>query len=105
MKGDPAKFKGDTRPVEQVSWDDAEEFCKRLSKHTKREYRLPSEAEWEYACRAGTTTPFHFGETVTTDLANYDGSYTYDRGSKEGYRRQTTDIERVHPSYAMSRSA
>jgi formylglycine-generating enzyme required for sulfatase activity len=70
---DPAKFKGDTRPVEQVSWDDAVEFCQRLSKQTGREYRLPSEAEWEYACRAGTKTPFHFGPTITTDLATYAG--------------------------------
>ena len=67
----PSNFKGDNRPVEQVSWDDAIEFCQRLSQKTGRDYRLPSEAEWEYACRAGTTTPFHFGETITTDLANY----------------------------------
>ena len=64
----PFKFKGGNRPVEQVSWDDAEEFCQRLSKHTKREYRLPSEAEWEYACRAGTTTAFYFGEKLTHTL-------------------------------------
>lgn len=58
-------------PVEQVSWYHAVEFCQRLSKLTGREYRLPSEAEWEYACRAGTTTPFHYGETITDQLANY----------------------------------
>jgi formylglycine-generating enzyme required for sulfatase activity len=75
-----------------VSWDDAIEFCARLSKATGREYRLPSEAEWEYACRAGTTTPFHFGETITTDLANYNGNYTYGSGSKGQYRKQTTDV-------------
>jgi len=74
MKADPSRFKGDMRPVEQVSWYDAVEFCARLSQHTGREYRLPTEAEWEYACRAGTTTPFHFGETITTDLANYRGT-------------------------------
>jgi formylglycine-generating enzyme required for sulfatase activity len=74
LKTDPSYFKGDNLPVERVSWYDAVEFCKRLTIHTNREYRLPSEAEWEYACRAGTTTPFHFGETTTTDLANYDGT-------------------------------
>ena len=61
LKLEPSKFKGDDLPVEQVSWYDAVEFCDRLSQHTGKQYRLPSEAEWEYACRAGTTTPFHFG--------------------------------------------
>ncbi|MFM6255219.1 MAG: formylglycine-generating enzyme family protein, partial [Dolichospermum sp.] len=61
-------FEGDNRPVEQVSWHDAIEFCARLSNYTKKLYRLPSEAEWEYACRAGATTPFHFGEIISTDL-------------------------------------
>jgi len=94
LKPDPSKFKGAKRPVECVSWDDAIEFCARLSKATGREYRLPSEAEWEYACRAGTTTPFHFGETITTDLANYNGNYTYSPASKGQYRQQTTDVGR-----------
>ena len=92
LEPDPSRFKGAKRPVEKVSWDDAVEFCARLSKKTKREYRLPSEAEWEYACRAGTTTPFHFGKTITTSLANYDGNYTYGSGSKGQYRQQTTDV-------------
>ncbi|NER99625.1 MAG: formylglycine-generating enzyme family protein [Symploca sp. SIO1B1] len=70
----PSHFEGANRPVEKVSWYDAVEFCNRLSRKTGRQYRLPSEAEWEYACRAGTTTPFHFGETITTDLANYQGT-------------------------------
>ncbi|MBD1808871.1 SUMF1/EgtB/PvdO family nonheme iron enzyme [Microcoleus sp. FACHB-SPT15] len=91
LKSDPSNFKGANRPVERVSWNDAVEFCARLSKATGREYRLPSEAEWEYACRAGTTTPFHFGETITTDLANYNGNYNYGSGSKGQYREQTTD--------------
>jgi formylglycine-generating enzyme required for sulfatase activity len=66
---EPSHFKGDSRPVEQVSWHEAVEFCQRISSFTGHQYRLPSEAEWEYACRAGTTTPFHFGETLTPRLA------------------------------------
>jgi formylglycine-generating enzyme required for sulfatase activity len=93
LEEDPSTFKGDNLPVENVSWDDAVEFCKRLTVHTNREYRLPSEAEWEYACRAGTTTPFHFGETITTDLANYDGDYTYNGGPKGEDRGKTTPVD------------
>ena len=86
------QFKGDERPVEQVSWYDAVEFCDRLSSHTKRPYNLPSEAEWEYACRAGTTTPFHFGETITSELANYHATETYGAGVKGTYRGETTVV-------------
>jgi len=89
---DPSHFKGDNRPVEQVSWLDAMEFCHRLSQRTGRCYTLPSEAQWEYACRAGTTTPFHFGATISTEVANYDGNYTYGPGSKGIYREQTTGV-------------
>jgi formylglycine-generating enzyme required for sulfatase activity len=98
LNPDPSRFKGDNRPVEQVSWKDAVEFCDRLSKHTKRQYRLPSEAEWEYACRAGTTTPFHFGETITTDLANYNGNYTYGDGVEGVYRKETTEVGSFPPN-------
>jgi len=94
---DPSYFKDDLHPVEQVSWFDAVEFCDRLSLHTKRKYRLPTEAEWEYGCRAGTTTPFYFGETITTDLANYDGANeeygSYGRGPKGEYRQTTTPVD------------
>ena len=102
LEPDPSNFKGDNRPVEQVSWLDATEFCARLAQHTNRPYRLPSEAEWEYACRAGTTTPFYFGETITTDLVNYCGedrtikekfySGSYGRGPKGSYREETTTV-------------
>jgi formylglycine-generating enzyme required for sulfatase activity len=92
LNADPSYFKGPERPVEQVSWHDAIEFCRRLSKHTGRNYTLPSEAQWEYACRAGTTTPFHFGETLITELANYDGNYIYGQGLKGTYREQTTNV-------------
>jgi formylglycine-generating enzyme required for sulfatase activity len=82
----------DQRPVENVSWHDAMEFCKRLSQRTGRTYTLPSEAQWEYACRAGSITPFHFGPTITTELANYDGNGSYADGTKGLYRRQTTPV-------------
>jgi formylglycine-generating enzyme required for sulfatase activity len=75
----PSYFKGDHRPVENVSWEDAIECCDRLNRKTGGTYRLPSEAEWEYACRAGTTTPFHFGETITPKLASYNGNYGTNR--------------------------
>jgi formylglycine-generating enzyme required for sulfatase activity len=91
---EPSEFKGkDDHPVEQVSWNDAVEFCARLAQHTNRPYRLPTEAEWEYACRAGTTTPFYFGKTLTDELANYNASYTYANGPKGEYRRQTTPVD------------
>jgi formylglycine-generating enzyme required for sulfatase activity len=82
----------DQRPVEQVSWHDAMEFCSRLSQRTGRRYSLPSEAQWEYACRAGTTTPLHFGETITSELANYDASFSYANGPTGEVREQTTPV-------------
>ncbi|CCI24514.1 conserved hypothetical protein [Microcystis aeruginosa PCC 9809] len=94
----PSKFSGNNRPVEQVSWYAAVEFCMRLSKATGRDYRLPSEAQWEYACRAGTTTPFYFGETITPDLANYDGNSIYAQGPKGVYRQETTPVGKFPPN-------
>jgi formylglycine-generating enzyme required for sulfatase activity len=88
----PSRFKGDELPVEGVSWQDAIEFCARLSRYTKKNYRLPSEAEWEYACRAGTTTPFHFGETITSELANYDASVVYQEEPAGKFRGKTTPV-------------
>ncbi|MEA5447901.1 formylglycine-generating enzyme family protein [Leptolyngbya sp. CCNP1308] len=104
---DLSKFKGDDHPVEQISWFEALEFCERLSCLTNHTYRLPTEAEWEYACRAGTETPFHFGETITTDLANYRGEDLEDnpenfpghhgRGPKGVCRKSTTPVNHFHP--------
>jgi len=98
MDNNPSYFKGDNRPVEKVSWHDGVEFCKRLFDKTGKAYRLPSESEWEYACRAGTTTPFYFGETITTDLANYNGTRTYASGPKGVYRKETNDVGSFPPN-------
>ena len=128
LKPNPSSFKGDDRPVESVNWYDAVEFCARLSQYTGREYRLPSEAEWEYACRAVTSyhsslaneqlrinewnekyhQPFHFGETITTDLANYRGSDlelegktypgTYADEPRGEYREETTPVGQFPPN-------
>jgi formylglycine-generating enzyme required for sulfatase activity len=98
LNPNPSTFKGTNRPVEQIDWADAIEFCDRLNRKTGKRYRLPSEAEWEYACRAGTVTPFHFGETITPDLANYDGNYTYAHASKGAYRRTTIEVGSFPPN-------
>jgi serine/threonine protein kinase len=98
MGTNPAYFKGEKLPVETVSWNDAVEFCQKLSQKTGRTYRLPSEAEWEYACRAGTTTPFSFGETITPDLVNYDGTSTYASAPKGQNRQKTTPVGSFPPN-------
>ncbi len=95
---DPANFKGAKRPVEQVSWEEAVEFCDRLSRKTNQSYRLPSEAEWEYAGRAGTATPFYFGATITSALVNCDGSNPYGDAPKGEYRKQTTEVGSFPPN-------
>ncbi len=90
MGQNPSSFEGERRPVETVSWDDAQQFVVRLNGVVPGlEARLPTEAEWEYACRAGTTTPFSFGEDITPEQVNYDGNYPY-RGSKKGLSRGET---------------
>ena len=98
LKPEPSRFKGDNRPVECISWFDGVEFCDRLSQYTDRNYRLPNEAEWEYACRAGATTPFHFGEIITPELANYNAQsthgalITHGALTKKTYRGETTEV-------------
>jgi formylglycine-generating enzyme required for sulfatase activity len=89
---DPERFSGDDKPVVNVSWNEAMAFCRRLQLRTGKHYTLPSEAQWEYACRAGTTTPFYFGETLTSELANYDATFTYGNGPKGEYRKQPTPV-------------
>ncbi|HKV42216.1 MAG TPA: SUMF1/EgtB/PvdO family nonheme iron enzyme [Blastocatellia bacterium] len=92
LRAEPSNFSGEGLPVEQVSWDDAVEFCARLAKRTGENYRLPTEAEWEYACRAGTTTPFAFGETLSPKLVNYNGSFPYGKAAKGESRGRTTPV-------------
>lgn len=85
------KFRGESLPMEGVSWYEALEFCARLSNHLGRKYRLPSEAQWEYACRAGTTTRFHFGDVISTSLANYNSS-KLGVNSNRFFRGETTPV-------------
>ncbi|MEO0409071.1 MAG: SUMF1/EgtB/PvdO family nonheme iron enzyme [Cyanobacteria bacterium P01_A01_bin.135] len=98
LQVEPERFEGNSRPARNVSFNEAVEFCDRLSSFTGRQYRLPSEAEWEYACRAGTTTPFHFGPTITTDLANYDGDEAYGAAPKGLSRDTSTEVGNFPPN-------
>jgi formylglycine-generating enzyme required for sulfatase activity len=120
MGTNPSYFKGPNLPVEQVSWFDAVEYCNKRSQkegltpaytisgagnnravtwnRNANGYRLPTEAEWEYACRAGTTTPFSTGNNITTDQANYNGNYPYNNNAKGAYRKKTTPVGSFAPN-------
>ncbi|HTU22216.1 MAG TPA: formylglycine-generating enzyme family protein [Gemmataceae bacterium] len=87
MGNNPSHFKGDDRPVEAVSWDDCQAFCAKLGQLTGKRFRLPTEAEWEYACRAGTTTPFFFGDQIGMDQSDYALSHILGRR-----REQSTPV-------------
>ncbi len=92
------RFNGPQRPIDTVSWQAAMQFCKKLSARTGQAYSLPSEAQWEYACRAGTTSAFAFGETLTTEVANYNGEFIYGAEPKGLYRHVTTDVGSFAPN-------
>jgi formylglycine-generating enzyme required for sulfatase activity len=94
----PCRFKGDNLPVERVSWMDAQKFCRRLSEKAGHEFRLPSETQWEYACRAGTNTPFSFGETLTVEVANFNGEHTFGKEPRGYYRHVTNDAGTFPPN-------
>jgi formylglycine-generating enzyme required for sulfatase activity len=98
MGSNPSNFKGDNLPVEQVSWNDVQEFIQKLNQKTGKKYRLPTEAEWEYACRAGTSTPFNTGNNLTTSQANYNGNYPYNNNLKGEYREKTMPVGSFAPN-------
>jgi formylglycine-generating enzyme required for sulfatase activity len=96
---EPSAFKGGkSLPVESVSWDGCQGFIRKLRGIDQNPYRLPTEAEWEYACRAGTKTPFCFGDTISSDQANYDGNYIYGDGKKGISRKKTTAVGSFPPN-------
>ena len=92
MGKNPSWFKGDRNPVEKVNWDDAQAYLRKLSQMVGKRYRLLSEAEWEYVARAGTTSPFHTGNQITTSQANFNGKYTYNGSAKGRVRKATISV-------------
>jgi formylglycine-generating enzyme required for sulfatase activity len=104
----PSRFKagsggGPDHPAENMTFDEAVDFCKKLSalaeeKKAGRTYRLPTEAEWEYACRAGTTTPFHYGTSLSSKQANFNGDFPYGGAAKGAYLRQTAKVGSYEPN-------
>ncbi len=99
MGDNPSHFKGENRPVDQVSWEDAQRFIAKMN-GMKAELKLclPTEAEWEYCCRAGTTTPFYFGEQISSELVNFDGNNPYNKGRKSEYREKTVEVKSLPPN-------
>ncbi len=99
MSDEPSHFKEcDNCPVDNITWLAADEFCKKLSQMTGRTYRLPSEAEWEYAARAGTKTAFYFGDSLSSTQANFDGNYPYGNAVKDIFRNKTTPVGSFQPN-------
>jgi formylglycine-generating enzyme required for sulfatase activity len=102
MGENPSGFKGDDLPVEMVAWEDCQAFIEalngKLGLKPEAGYRLPSEAEWEYACRAGTETPFWWGKTITPNQANYAGNYGYNGGPTGEYRNRTVPVRSFDPN-------
>src|SRR5437764_806214 len=99
MDRNPSRFaENDDHPVEAVSWEGCQEFCARLSRKGGQHFRLPTEAEWEYVCRTGTTTPFSFGETISTEQANYNDQHTQEQGGTGVSLGRTTAVGSFPPN-------
>jgi formylglycine-generating enzyme required for sulfatase activity len=98
MGSNPSRVQGEQLPVENVSWDDVQEFLRSLQQRCEVEFVLPTEAQWEYACRAGTQTAFSVGENVAPVEVNYDGNYPYARGEKGEYRKRTVAVGSLPPN-------
>ncbi|QTR51863.1 formylglycine-generating enzyme family protein [Candidatus Thiothrix anitrata] len=99
MGDDPSNFKGEHLPVEKVSWEDAQRFITKMNgMKPELQMCLPTEAQWEYCCRAGTTTPFYFGEQINSELVNFDGNYPYNDRRKSEYRKQTVEVKSLPPN-------
>ncbi|MET0267495.1 MAG: SUMF1/EgtB/PvdO family nonheme iron enzyme [Duganella sp.] len=94
----PGFAQNDQHPVVGVSWYDVQRYLQWLSEKTGQTYRLPSEAEWEYACRAGTKTAFSTGDTISTEQANYDGNYVYNGGPRGAFRQGTSKVDEFAPN-------
>ncbi len=94
MDDNPSDFKGEDRPVEQVSWVDTQTFIDKMN-DMKPELKLclPGEAQWEYACRADSVTPFCWGEQIDSELVNFNGTHPYNEGRQSEYREQTLDVK------------
>ncbi len=99
MGDNSSSFKGETRPVEQVSWEDAQRFIAKMNgMKPELQMCLPTEAQWEYCCRAGTSTPFYFGDQINSELVNFDGTEPYNKGQKSEYQRQTVAVKSFPPN-------
>ncbi|MGB9164126.1 MAG: formylglycine-generating enzyme family protein, partial [Rhodomicrobium sp.] len=94
----PGFSQDDSHPVVCVNWDDAKAYAEWLSDKTGKAYRLPSEGEWEYACRAGIITPFWWGSSISTDRANYDGRFTFGDNNKGECRQKTVPVKSFDPN-------
>jgi formylglycine-generating enzyme required for sulfatase activity len=99
MRKNPSRFEGGERPVDQVSFEDVQRFLERLNNLVPGlALTLPTEAQWEYCCRAGTETPFSLGEDITVEEVNYDGNHPYARGRKGRYRQETVAVGSLPPN-------